>query len=144
MKHLIILLLVCSCLSLNSYGQSNKMIALKESIQQLHNAMLSGDGAKLDELTFDALTYGHSEGKIEGKDSLIHHLVTGETDFISMEAGDPAILISKRKAWVRLNLKAEITDKGNRMSADLKVLYVWIRENGKWKLFARQAVKMNS
>ena len=84
------------------------MIALKESIQQLHNAMLSGDGAKLDELTFDALTYGHSEGKIEGKDSLIHHLVTGETDFISMEAGDPAILISKRKAWVRLNLKAEM------------------------------------
>ncbi|MFM7358888.1 MAG: nuclear transport factor 2 family protein [Sediminibacterium sp.] len=144
MKHLIFLLLVCSCLSLNAYGQSNKMIALKESIQQLHNAMLSGNGEVLDELTFDGLTFGHSGGKIEGKDSLIHHLVTGETDFISMEAGDPAILISQRKAWVRLNMKAEITDKGNRMSVDLKVLYVWIRQNGKWKLFARQAIKMNS
>ncbi len=144
MKRLIFLLIGYSCLAMNSYGQSNKMLALKESIQQLHNTMLSGNGEKLDELIFDGLTYGHSGGKIEGKDSLIHHLVTGETDFISLEAGDPAILISKRKAWVRLNMKAEITDKGNRMNLDLKVLYVWIRENGMWKLFARQAVIMNS
>lgn len=144
MKHIIFLLMIGSCLSLNSSAQSRKMFALKESIRQLHNAMLSGNGEMLNELTFDALTYGHSGGKIEGKDSLIHHLVTGETDFISMETGDPTILISQRKAWVRLNMKAEITDKGNRMSVDLKVLYVWIRENGKWKLFVRQAVKMNS
>lgn len=104
--------------------------------------MLVGDGQQLDQLTSDSLTYGHSGGKIEDKQSFIQHLVSGESDFLQLDVSDQQSTIVKNVAWVRLNMAAEIIDNGNRMNVKLKILYVWLLQKGQWKLLARQAVKM--
>lgn len=140
MKKITILLLGCFSLLFAS-GQTGR-ISLDSSVQRLHRAMLVGDGQQLDQLTSDSLTYGHSGGKIEDKQSFIQHLVSGESDFLQLDVSDQQSTIVKNVAWVRLNMAAEIIDNGNRMNVKLKILYVWLLQKGQWKLLARQAVKM--
>lgn len=140
----------CFCvliLLLYSFGtvraQSSKQYSLESAVKRLHQAMLEGDGRQLEELIHDSLTYGHSNGIIEGKESFVKNLVTGVSDFITLDVSDQVIAKLQKAAWVRFHLMAEIIDKGNRMNVTLRVLYVWVRENNQWKLLARQAVKQN-
>lgn len=125
-------------------AQSERLFSVGSAVKQLHQAMLDGDAGQLQNLIHDSLTYGHSGGIIEGKKSFVGHLVTGESDFITLEVSDQVITLLRKTAWVRCNLMAEIIDKGNRMNVKLKVLYVWVREKNQWKLLARQAVKQNT
>ena len=140
MKKILALFLGCFSL-LFATGQS-KHLSLDSAADRLHRAMLIADAQQLDRLISDSLTYGHSGGMIEGKQSFIQHLISGESDFIALEVSDQHATILKDVAWMRLNMLAEVIDKGNRMNVRLKILYVWVLQKGQWKLLARQAVKM--
>lgn len=115
--------------------------AIELSVKSLLKAMVNADSLALRNLTADALSYGHSNGLIENREAFITHVLSGKPDIVSLEAKDQDINIAGDVATVRHALNGELKDGDKSTPLNLKVLLVWTRINGVWKLLARQAVK---
>ena len=115
---------------------------LVDAIQQLTLAMIEADSVTLDKLCSDHLSYGHSGGTVEGKKDFIDKIISGRSDFVNIDITEQHVSISGKTAIVRHILNAKTNDKGVSGEVHLKVLLVWQKQNGHWKLLARQAVKL--
>lgn len=114
------------------------------AVETLRQAMVSADPKILENITAEALTYGHSGGKIEDKTAFIDQLVSGRSDFTAITLTEQTITVLGNTAIVRHKLSAATNDAGKGPgTVHLAVLLVWIKQNGDWKLLARQAVKQN-
>lgn len=110
--------------------------------QNLAKAMIDADSIQLDKLTATRLSYGHSSGKIEGKQEFINKLVTGKSDFVSINMEEPKIDVFGKTAIVRFVLLAETLDNQTPGKVNLRVLLVWKKSKNNWVLLARQSVKI--
>jgi ketosteroid isomerase-like protein len=141
MKKIIVLLFVLVGCFQFSNAQDKKIAAVQNSINRLTDAMISGDRAALNESVSDSLSYGHSGGHVEGKEEFVEKLASGKSDFVSINLSEQSISINGNTAIVRHNLDAQTNDGGKPATVKLKVLLVFSKEHGDWKLLARQAVK---
>lgn len=128
-------------ISLAAIAQSADQKVVSESVDKLTKAMIDADKPMLENLTLDSLSYGHSSGRVETKKEFIDNLLSGKSDFVTIELTEQTISISHDVATVRHVLSATTNDSGKPGSTKLKVLQIWQKEKGKWKLLARQAVK---
>jgi Domain of unknown function (DUF4440) len=135
-------LLVIAILFLSSIqAQSKKQIAVANVVEQLKKAMIDADSTVLDNVTAAALSYGHSSGHIDTKSNFIEKIISGKSDFVSIELTEQTITVSKNIAVVRHQLHAVTSDSGKPGEVNLFVLLIWQHKNSGWKLLARQAVK---
>jgi len=111
--------------------------------EELTKAMVDADSIVLDELTDDKLIYGHSGGALDDKNKFIHKLTSGSSDFVEINLEASEIVISGNTAIVRHDLNAKTLDKQVPGEVHLKVMLVWQLSKHKWKLLARQAVKIS-
>ena len=123
-------------------AQTKQEKAVANAVEQLRNAMVDGDSLILDKLTLPQLSYGHSGGHIDDKTEFVHKLVSGASDFVTIELLEQTISVSKNTAVVRHKLNAATNDGGKPAVVHLAVLLVWQKQHGNWKLLARQAVKL--
>lgn len=121
-------------------NEKNKLTGL---LEELRKAMQDPDQKKLDELISDQLTYGHSNGMLDTKESFISNMVSGKANFDDLEFSSIVVIDQPHTAIIRHVLKARSLDAGKEPSmAHLNVMLVWTREKGTWKLIGRQAVKV--
>lgn len=99
------------------------------------------DGAALGQLVMDDLSYGHSGGRVQNKSEFIGTLVSGESDFLSIALSDQTIKVLQDVAIVRHTLAAVLNDTGKPENVTLKILMIWKKQDGQWRLLARQAVR---
>jgi ketosteroid isomerase-like protein len=111
------------------------------AIEQLRRALIDADSTGLSRLTSEKLSYGHSNGAVEDRTSFIRMVVSGLSDFETIQLSGTKIIFSGNTAVVRQNFDAITKDNGKQGEAHLALLLVWNKEKGKWKLIARQAVK---
>lgn len=111
------------------------------AVATLRQGMLDGNKDVLDQVTASELTYGHSSGKLEDKATFIKVLASGENDFVTMDVFDQTIKVLGNTALVRHNFNADTNDGGKPNKVKLGVLLVWQKQQGNWKLVARQAFK---
>jgi ketosteroid isomerase-like protein len=123
-------------------AQSKSESAVLKRVEALRRAMIDADAAALDELVSDDLSYGHSNAVVEDKKRFREKLITGESDFITMDLSDLSVKISGKTALVRCRLDGQTSDGGKPGQAKLHVLMVWQEKGGQWKLLARQATKL--
>ena len=116
--------------------------AVEQAVEKLRKAMIDGDKASLEAIAADDLTYGHSGGKVEDKAEFVRAIVSGESDFKTIDLTEQTMTIVGNVALVRHKLAAETNNKGVPGTAKLAVLLVWMKQKGDWKLLARQAVKI--
>ena len=124
------------------FGQSKDETKITAAVTRLNNALVAADSTTLDAVTLAALSYGHSNGKIEDKQTFVHNAITGPFKFLSIVATDQTISIVKHDAIVRHIFTAKATNNGAPADVKLSVLQVWQKRGGAWKLLARQAVKI--
>lgn len=136
------LIAFCSLSFTGSFVQPKDQTAVGQAVEQLRLLMISPDKAKLEALTADDLSYGHSSGKIEDKTAFVEALTSGTSDFVSIELVGQTISVTDNTAVVRHKLMGESLDNGKPGQVKLSVLLVWIKQKGSWKLLARQAVKI--
>lgn len=133
---------ICLCVfsnTLTAQSKAEKTVAAK--IETLTKAMIDADSAILDMLTAPQLSYGHSVGFIENKQQFIRKIMSGSSDFVSIDLLNQTIAISGKTAIVRHRLDAVTNNDNKPGEVHLHVLQVWQKQNGEWKLLARQAVK---
>jgi ketosteroid isomerase-like protein len=115
---------------------------LASAVEALRKALIDPTKAALDKLTMDELSYGHSSGLIQDKAAFEEALLSGASDFVSIELSDQTMKIVGNTAWVRHKLSAVTNDGGKPGEAHLSVLLIWMKQKGQWRLLARQAVKV--
>lgn len=124
-------------------AQDKAETAVANAVEQLRKAMVDADKTLLEELTMEKLSYGHSSGHIDDKKEFVEKIVSGRSDFVTIEFSEQTISVSDKTAIVRHILKAKTNDGGKPGEVHLRVLLIWQKQSGKWKLLARQAVKMS-
>lgn len=130
--------LICSAV----LSQPKEESRVAAQVLELRRAMIDADGKALRSLTSEKLSYGHSNGLVEDRESFVKKLVTGESDFVNMELSDQTLTVSGQTAIVRHRLDADIKDGGKPNKVRLQVLLIWQRQGGDWKLLARQAIRL--
>ncbi len=139
MKKLLLFVFLLS----GAYAFSQKKPDVKVAIENLHKLMLEPSETGLEAISHPLLSYGHSSGKVETQKEFIDALVSGASDFTSLNFSEIEIKQTKNTAVVRHILDGETQDKGKQPGkVKIKVLLVWVLEKGQWKLIARQAVKI--
>jgi len=113
-----------------------------KAVETLKQALIDGKKEALTNIAHDNLTYGHSSGLIEDKAAFIEALVTGKSDFVSINLTDQVIKVTGNTATVRHKLSGENINNGTKGAINLSVLLVFVKEKNEWKLLARQAVKI--
>lgn len=129
-----------TCFSM-AFAQTKQEQAVLNAVEQLRKAMVDADSVMLDQLVSPKLSYGHSGGHIDDKKEFVEKIVSGKSDFVTMEFPEQTISISKHTAIVRHKLNAVTNDGGKPGEVHLVVLLVWQKLHGHWQLLARQAIK---
>lgn len=123
-------------------AQSKEEAAVSAAVENLRKAMIDGDKAGLQNITADQLSYGHSSGRVEDKATFVDNIVTGKSDFVTIDLTNQTIAVAGDAAIVRHTLSATTNDSGNPGNVKLNILLVFQKQKGQWKLLARQAVKV--
>ncbi|MDB5828661.1 MAG: hypothetical protein JWQ73_2881 [Variovorax sp.] len=110
--------------------------------ERLRLAMISPTPTALADLFADDLSYGHSDGKLDTKASISGSLLDGSSDFTTIDISEQTVQVSGDVAIVRHRLVADTNDSGRTGHVKLKILLVWQRQDGEWRLLARQAVRL--
>jgi ketosteroid isomerase-like protein len=138
----IILSFLILLFGIHSFAQTKTETQVAAATEQLRKAMVDGDRTTLENLAAEQLSYGHSGGHIDNKKEFVEKIASGNSDFLSIELSEQTISVSGKTAIVRHILTAKTHDKG-KDPADIKlrIILVWQKQGGQWKLLARQAVK---
>jgi ketosteroid isomerase-like protein len=137
---LTVLLILLACTA--TFAQSKDEKAVADAVESLRKAMIDADKPALDRLAAEALSYGHSNGLVEDKATFVEALVSGKSDFVSIDLADQTIRVAGDAAIVRHKFTAQTNNGGTPGAAKLAVLLVWQKQKGTWVLLARQAVKI--
>ncbi len=127
-------------MNVEAQTKDEKQVAF--AVETLTKAMIDGNKAPLENISSDALSYGHSSGKIQNKAEFVKAISSGQSDFVTINLSDQTIVIKDQTAIVRHKLSAETNDGGKPGTVNLGIMLVWVKEKGAWKLLARQAFKL--
>ncbi len=139
-SYLISALFMLACF--NSFAQGKEEEKVASRVEQLRKAMIDPDPGALDGLVMPLLSYGHSSGAIDDKTVFIDKLVSGKSDFVTIDFTGQTVAVSGNVAIVRHTLTATTNDNNTPGKVNIKVLLIWQKEKGVWKLLARQAVRI--
>lgn len=136
------LLIIVTFFGVTLFAQSKKENQLIAANEQLRKAMVDADKAQLEKLVSEKLSYGHSGGHIDDKKEFVEKITSGKSDFVAIDLTEQTVSVSSKTAIVRHILTAKTNDGGKPGEVHLRVMLVWQKMAGKWKLLARQAVKI--
>lgn len=140
-NHLFVALFVMA--SLTSLGQSSNENQLWNRVEALTKAVFdTKDSIALVDLVSSKVTYGHSGGNIEDKATMVQKAVASKTTYKNSVSEKVSVDIDGNTAVVRQNFRATSVENGTETPLNLAILQVWKKENGKWRIWARQAVKV--
>jgi ketosteroid isomerase-like protein len=141
MKKITLLSLLFS-MTLIVSAQSADEREVAAAVENLRKAMVDADKPALENIAAEELSYGHSNGLIQDKAAFVEAIASGKNDFKTIELSGQAITIAGNTAIVRHVFHAEVVNNGTPGTAHIGILLVWQKQKGKWKLLARQAVKL--
>ena len=141
-KTVSLILILMSVISVYAKAQSKEEKQVAAAVETLTKAMIDGNRTALENISSDALSYGHSSGKVQDKAAFVEAIVSGQSDFVTINLTDQTIVVKDKTAIVRHKLSAQTNDGGKPGNVNLGVILVWVKEKGNWKLLGRQAYKL--
>ena len=102
-------------------------------------AMIHKDGAALDKLLSDDLTYTHSGGQHETKADVIKSITTGKTIIEALDFSDTNVRLYGNVALVKG--KVDLWHSKTNI-VHMNVLHVWVKGPQGWQMVARQATRL--
>lgn len=111
------------------------------TIEDYRKAMVEGNGAKLLELSSDAMSFGHANGVVQTKVEFVKTVVDKAEVFKSIKLYDHDIKPNGDQAVARHTFEASVLFQGKDLDLVLSIVQVWRKEDGRWRLFTRQSFK---
>ncbi|MFV5688636.1 nuclear transport factor 2 family protein [Flavobacterium sp. ZT3R25] len=124
-------------------SNNKEEIAVAARVEILRQAMIDADANKLTAVTSTDLSYGHSDGHLENQNVFIGNIVSGVSDFVTIEFQNQTITVVGDVAIVRHALAAHTRDAGVEKDIKIGIMLVWQKQKNQWLLIARQAFKLS-
>jgi ketosteroid isomerase-like protein len=105
-------------------------------------ALLSNDFAALEDLLADDLTYVHSNGHLDTKDTYIGVLRSGATRYLSMEMSGLSVRADGNAAVVAGTFEARVQTRNGEVNPKPRVLIVYVKRDGRWQMLAWQSTNI--
>jgi Domain of unknown function (DUF4440) len=116
--------------------------AVDQAVEALRRALLTADQAELEKLTAGQVSYGHSDGKVQTKAEFIEGVVTRKAVVKSLTFPELKVAVVGGAAVARHVWLSESETDGKPTTTRIGVLQVWQKQDGNWKLLARQGYKL--
>jgi ketosteroid isomerase-like protein len=139
MKKLPVLLFACFLFIGSAFAQTKDEKAVAAAVEFMRKAMIDGNRAQLTSLAADELSYCHSSGVLQNKSEFVEAIVSGKSDFVTIDLTDQSIKVVGDVAIVRHKLTAKTNDSGKPGNVVLGIMLIFQKQKGEWKLLARQA-----
>ncbi|HTD91326.1 MAG TPA: nuclear transport factor 2 family protein [Burkholderiales bacterium] len=123
-------------------AQSGDDAAVAQAVESLRKAALDKDQKQFAALLSDQLSYGHSAGRLENKAVFIAGATKPNYRWKSIDLTDHTNKVVGNIAIVRHNMAGESETDGKSNSVKIGVLMIWQKEQGTWRLLARQAYRL--
>ena len=121
-------------------AQSPDEAAVAQAVEALRKAVISKDRAQFEALLADQLSYWHSDGRLETKAIIITDAMSKRAVYKSIDLTNQTIHLKGDLAIVRHNFTAESEREGKIVETKLGVFMLWQKQDGRWRLLARQAL----
>ncbi|HEY4252539.1 MAG TPA: nuclear transport factor 2 family protein [Roseomonas sp.] len=125
----------------DALAQGDEAAAVGRQVDALSAAMLAANRAQLEALTAEALSYGHSAGKLENRAEFVASIADGRSSFRTITLSDKTVAVSGQNAIARHVFAADLGG-ATPSSVRIGVLQVWTKQGPDWKLYARQAFRI--
>lgn len=143
MKYLLIILFT-TIIARNANSQTNMYEQVWQQAEALNKAIFeTKDSAAIEDLVAKEVTYGHSGGTIEDKVTMLHNAVANKEVYKSITIERLGAINAGNTVVIRYILRANVLKEGNTSALNIGIMQVWAKDRGNWRLFARQAVKVN-
>ena len=116
--------------------------AVMEAVETLRKGQFEADRAKLAQVTSDQVSYGHSDGRVETKEEFIKGVMTRKQVVKSLAFPDLKVSVVGPAAVVRHIYLAESELDGKATTTRIGALQVWQKQDGGWRLLARQGFRL--
>jgi hypothetical protein len=128
-------------LSQTSFAQAGgDAAAVEQQVEALRKLMLNPDKPGLEAIFADQLTYGHSDGRLMNKQEIIDSLLSHRSLFHSITLSQQTVTVSGDVAVVRTRFQADAVSNGKPGHPDFRLLLVWQKQGGQWRVLVRQAL----
>lgn len=123
---------------------AGRQATLEQAVDALRVAMVAGDGAALNRLLDDRLTYMHSSGHSQTKANLLNDLA-GKQFFASLTYTESKIDLIDNTGIATVTVdQVKNLPGGKTRASRIKILQTWVRTGGEWKLAARVSALITS
>ena len=116
--------------------------AVTQSIEALRQGILQQDKAKLDQVCASQISYGHSDGRSETKEQFINGVMNRKQVQKSLAFPDLKVSVVGNNAIARHIYLGESELDGKQSTTRIGALQVWQKQDGAWKLLARQGFRL--
>lgn len=123
-------------------AEASDEAAVKDSVEALRKALLAADKAQLEQLASAQLSYGHSSGKVQNKAEFVDGVMTRKGVVKSLDFPELTVAMAGDAAIARHLYVSESETDGKPNNVRIGVLAVFQKQDGTWKLLARQAYKL--
>ena len=115
---------------------------VNQAVEALRKAVFDKDKAALEKLTAEQLSYGHSSAVVQNKTEMINGVMTRKATMNSLDYPDLKVIMAGNNAIARHRYVSDGELDGKANHIDIGILEVWTKEDGGWKLLARQGYKL--
>ena len=116
--------------------------SVAQSVETLRKALLEADRAKLEQVASAQISYGHSDGRVETKEQFIHGVMTRKQVVKSLDFPELKVAVVGNAAIARHIYLSESERDGKATTTKIGALQVWQKQDGGWKLLARQGFRL--
>lgn len=136
---LFLVLVSSSCLAQQDIINKEEVI---KAVEKLNEALVHPEKEKLEKITSDNLSYGHSSGILENQNEFMEALLNGPFDFLSIDTSQDEITIHGDTAIARHIMTAKGANNGEPVDVHIGIILVFQKSDGQVLLLARQAYKL--
>ena len=116
--------------------------AVKEGVEILRKALFEADKTRLEQVASAQISYGHSDGRVETKEQFINGVMTRKQVVKSLAFPELKVAVVGNAAIARHIYLAESELEGKQTTTKIGALQVWQKQDGAWKLLARQGFRL--
>ena len=116
--------------------------AVADQVETLRKGILEADRSKLEQVASTQISYGHSDGRVETKEQFIHGVMTRKQVVKLLAFPELKVTVVGNAAIARHIYLAESELDGKPTTTKIGALQVWQKQDGGWKLLARQGFRL--
>jgi hypothetical protein len=132
---------VLSLACLSAVAETANEASVDAAVQRLNAAMIGANAQEMKALTSDALSYGHSNGRVQDQVAFIETIASGATRYRRIDLSNSVTTLAGDEAIVRDHFSGTVESAGKVTDVDFDQLMIWQKRDGVWKLLARQGYK---